>query len=120
MQHPNLFFTKYDAETFRERIKTDEKLRARYEANVAKAEEYLTEPFITEEQANGRNTQSQHADFGSLNGQANRLCSVLGLKYAIEGDERCARRLKELLLHLIKFELLISPFSLSLTTSTIA
>ncbi len=104
MQHPNLFFTKYDAETFRERIKTDEKLRARYEAAVAKAEEYLTEEFITEEQANGRNTQSQHADFGSLNGQANRLCSVLGLKYAIEGDERCARRLKELLLHLIKFE----------------
>ena len=43
MQHPNLFFTKYDAETFRERIKTDEKLRARYEANVAKAEEYLTD-----------------------------------------------------------------------------
>lgn len=104
MRHPNLFLTTYDAECFRERIKTDERLKARYDGAVSKAEEYLAEEFITEEQANGRNTQSQHADFGSLNGQANRLCSVLGLKYAIEGDERCARRLKELLLHLIKFE----------------
>lgn len=104
MTHPNLFFTQYDAENFRKKIETDEALRSRYEQTIAKTEEFLTEKFITEAQANSRNTQSQHADFGSLNAQANRLCSVLGTKYIVEGDKRCARRLKELLLHLIRFE----------------
>ncbi len=104
MRHPNLFFTRYDAESFRERMKTDGNLKKRYEEAVAKTEEYLKEEFITEQQANGRNTQSQHADFGSVNGQAGRLCAALGIKYAVEGDERCAERLKELLLHLISFE----------------
>lgn len=104
MRHPNLFFSEHDALRFRERIKTDAALKDRYNGFTAKAEEYLREDFVTEEQANGRNTQSQHADFGSLNGQANRLCSVLGLKYAAEGDESCAKRLKELLYHLIGFE----------------
>lgn len=104
MQHPNLYFTKADAANFRERIKTDEALRARYDETTADVEKCLKEEFITEEQANGRNTQSQHADFGSLNGQANRLCSVLGTKYIIDGDERCAQKLKELLYHLVTFE----------------
>ena len=104
MPHPNLLFTKNDVEGFRERLKNDAVLRARYDAQIEKAETYLAEEFITEAQANGGNTQSQHADFGSLNGQANRFCSVLGIKYAVEGDTRCGRKLKELLLHLIKFE----------------
>ena len=104
MQHPNLYFTENDIEGFRKKLKTDAELRARYEVQTAKVEEYLAEEFITEAQANGRNTQSQHADFGSINGQANRLCSSLGVKYAVEGDMRCAKRLKELILHLIKFE----------------
>lgn len=104
MQHPNLYFTGNDITDFRKRLKTDAVLRARYEAQTAKVEEYLAEDFITEAQANGRNTQSQHADFGSINGQANRLCSSLGVKYAVDGDMRCAKRLKELLFHLIKFE----------------
>lgn len=104
MQHPNLFFSKHDAEIFYKKIKTDNKLRQRYEQEVSSVEECLKEEFITEKQANGRNTISQHADFGSLNKQANKLCSVLGTKYIIEGDIRCAQRLKELLLHLVSFE----------------
>ena len=115
MQHPNLFVTKKDAENFRKRLEADAELKKRYEAIVADTEKCLNEEFITEEQANGRNTQSQHADFGSLNGQANRLCSVLGVKYLIEGDERCAEKLKQLLLHLIKFE---RWFGVSYTTRT--
>ena len=86
MQHPNLYFTKADAANFRERIKTDEALRARYEETTADVKKCLKEEFITEEQANGRNTVSQHADFGSLNAQANRMCSVLGLKYIVQGS----------------------------------
>lgn len=104
MKHPNLFFSKHDVEVFRERLKTEATLKARYDEAVADFEKYLCEEFITEAQANGRNTQSQHADFGSLSGQVNRLCASLGLKYIVEGDERCAQRLKELLLHLISFE----------------
>ncbi len=104
MQHPNLFVTKKDAENFRRRLESDAELKKRYEAAVADTEKCLNEEFVTEEQANGKNTQSQHADFGSLNGQANRLCSVLGVKYLIEGDKKCAEKLRQLLLHLIKFE----------------
>lgn len=104
MQHPYLFFSKYDAEKFREKIKTDKKLRSRYEDLISEAGNCLKEEFVTEAQANGRNTQSQHADFGSINRQANRLCFVLGTKYIIDGDENCAERLKELLFHYISFE----------------
>ena len=104
MQHPNLCFSKHDVDIFREKIKTDGRLRELYEKATASVEDCLKEEFITEEQANGRNVISQHADFGSLNQQANRLCSVLGTKYLIDGDPRCAERLKELLLHFVSFE----------------
>jgi len=104
MQHPFLFFSKSDAEDFKLKLQSDKELKARYDKEIEAAEEYLREEFITEAQANGRNTQSQHADFGSLNHQANRLCAVLGTKYIIEGDLECAERLKQLLLHLISFE----------------
>ena len=104
MQHPNLFFTRANADAFREKIKTDEALKARYDEATAETEKCLAEEFITEEQANGRNTVSQHADFGSVRGQANRMCNILGTKYMIDGDERCARKLRDLLYHLISFE----------------
>ena len=94
MQHPYLFFSGADIERFRDRIGTDAAAKERYEKAVEKAEEYLTEPFVTWEHANG--SETQHANFGSLNGQANKLCDCLGLKYLVEDDERCAKRLKEL------------------------
>lgn len=104
MLHPNLFFSKEDIYNFRKRLASDKELKSRYDSVIADSEKCLAEEFITEEQANGRNTVSQHADFGSLNGQANRMCSVLGTKYIVDGDERCAEKLKALLLHLISFE----------------
>lgn len=104
MQHPNLFFSAFDVSRFRERIKIEEKARALYEKAVENVEKVLAEDFVTEAQANGRNTQSQHADFGSLNRQANSFCYVLGVKYLIDGDERCAEKMKGLLYHLIGFE----------------
>lgn len=104
MQHPYLFFSGADVRLFAERMKTDPALKEKYEKAVCGWEKCLEEDFITEEQANGRNTQSQHADFGSLNHQANRLGYVLGTKYLIDGDTRCAEKLKNLLLHLISFK----------------
>ena len=104
MQHPYLFFSRQDADIFREKIKTNNKLRLRYEQEISSANECLNEEFITEEQANGRNTISQHADFGSISRQVNRFCTVLGTKYIIEGDIKCAQRLKELLFHFVTFE----------------
>lgn len=104
MKHPYLDFSREDIEAFRKRLGEDGRLRERYEAAVSKADEYLKEDFITKEQANGRNTVSQHADFGSLNAQANRMCSVLGLKYIVQGSTECAEKLKKLLLHMITFE----------------
>ncbi|MCQ2462285.1 MAG: heparinase II/III-family protein [Clostridia bacterium] len=104
MQHPYLFFSKADARLFSEKMKTDAALKEKYEKTVSECEKYLGEEFITEEQANGRNTQSQHADFGSINGQASRMGYVLGAKYIIDGDARCAEKLKKLVLHYISFE----------------
>ena len=102
MQHPYLFFSNADAERFREKIKTDPAARERYENAVEKTEEYLAEPFVTWEEANGG--VSQHASFGLLNGQANRFCGSLGLRYVLEGDARCAEKLKALLFHFTSFE----------------
>lgn len=102
MQHPYLFFSKADAERFRAKIEADENARARYEKAVEKTEEMLTEPFVTWEEANG--SETLHANFGRLNWQANRFCGSLGLRYAVEGDARCAEKLKALLLHFTSFE----------------
>ncbi|MBQ6065585.1 MAG: heparinase II/III-family protein [Clostridia bacterium] len=102
MQHPYLFFSGADIERFRRKIGTDAAAKERYEKAVGKAEELLAEPFVTWEDANG--SETQHANFGALNRQANRLCDCLGLKYAVEGDERCAERLKALTAHFITFD----------------
>ena len=102
MQHPYLFFSQADIERFRDKIRTDAAAKERYDKAVEKAEEYLNEPFVTWEHADG--SETQHANFGALNGQANKLCDCLGLKYLIEGDERCARRLKELIVCFTGFE----------------
>ena len=102
MQHPYLFFSRADIERFREKCNTDPAAAQRYAKAVEQAEEFLTEPFVTWEEANGK--QTMHANFGAVNRQANKLCDSLGLKYLMEGDERCAARLKELLAHFIAFE----------------
>lgn len=101
-QHPYLFFSRADIDGFREKIKTDPDAKARYDAATASAEEHLKEPFVTWEECNGRD--SLHANFGRLNQQAGRLCNSLGLKYLIEGDERCAERLKELIERFVSYE----------------
>lgn len=101
-QHPYLFFSRADIDRFREKIKTDPAAKARYDAATASAEEHLKEPFVTWEECNGRD--SLHANFGRLNQQAGRLCNSLGLKYLIEGDERCAERLKELIERFVSYE----------------
>ena len=102
MQHPYLFFSSADAEAYREKLKTDPAAAERYKKATENAEALLAEPFVTWEEANGG--VSQHANFGALNGQANRLLGCLGLRYAVEGDRRCAARLKELIAHLTGFE----------------
>lgn len=100
--HPNLFLSKEDVEKYKLRIAEDQSAMSRYQTAVSETEKFLEEEFISEEKANGGT--SQHADFGLLNHQANRFCSVLGVKYLIEGDERCAEKIKQFLLHYIKFE----------------
>ena len=102
MQHPYLFFSQDDVNAYRTKIKTDGAAMARYQKATEKTEALLAEPFVTWEQANDGETQ--HANFGAINGQANRLCDCLGLKYLIEGDERCAARLKAAVGHFIAFE----------------
>ena len=92
MQHPYLFVSGADAARFRKKIHTDPAAKERYQNATAKCEEYLAEPFVTWEEANGSNTL--HANFGRINWQANRFCDSLGLRYLIGGDERCAAKLK--------------------------
>lgn len=104
MQHPYLYFSKNDIVRFKEKMEQCADLKERYNKAIEDAESCLSENFITEEEANGRNSVSQHADFGSLNQQVNRLNSVLGTKYAVDGDTRCAEKLKKMLLHYISFE----------------
>ena len=62
MRHPYLFFSAADPAAYRERRKTDPAARARYEKATEKAEEYLAEPFVTWEYANG--SETLHANFG--------------------------------------------------------
>lgn len=102
MQHPYLLFSRNDVEKYKKKLSADSDALKRYEDAVSKTEELLAQPFVTEEEANG--DDSLHANFGLLNHQANTLCGVLGTKYLIDGDERCAERLKQLLLHFISFE----------------
>lgn len=102
MQHPYLFFSKADIDRFREKTKTDPAAKALYENATAKAEECLNEPFVTWKEADGGSTL--HGSFGLLNQQANRWYTPLGLKYLVEGDVRCAERLRDLTAHFIGFE----------------
>ena len=102
MNHPYLFFSSADLAAYREKLKADPAARSRYEKATEKAEEYLTEPFVTWEYANG--SETLHANFGALNGQANRLLGCLGLKFLAEGDERCAARLRAMTEHFIAFD----------------
>ncbi len=102
MQHPYLFFSRADADAFREKIGTDAAAKERYARATEKAGEYLTEPFVSWEEANGSTTL--HGNFGLLSAQADRFCCALGLSYLIEGDRRCAERLKELVGQFIGFE----------------
>lgn len=102
MQHPNLFFSKNDIERYKNRIKSDPAAKERYKQVISEEKACLEESLVTEEQAN--HGSSQHADFSLLNHQANRFCDVLGTKYLVEGDEKCAQKLKELLFCFISFE----------------
>lgn len=111
MQHPNLFFSKADIERYKRKLEIDSSAMERYRHAVADAENCLNEELVSEERANGGN--GLHADFGLINHQANRFCDVLGVKYLVEGDERCAEKLKQLLLHFITFE---RWFSVNYTT----
>ena len=101
-QHPYLFFSRADIDRFREKIKTDPATKARYDAATTSAEEHLKEPFVTWEECNGKD--SLHANFGRLGHQAGKFCGSLGMKYLIEGDERCADRLKELIERFVSYE----------------
>lgn len=103
MTHPYLYFSKADAEAyFAERRKRSD-WNAYYARVCEAAEKALCEELVTETAAKG-NTVSQHADYGLLNGQANRFFSTLGVKYLADGDIRCAERMKEMLLSFIRFE----------------
>ena len=101
MQHPYLYFSSADEKRYREKLARDEGVRTRYENAVKDAEAALSEPFVTEAEANGRD--SLHANFGLINQQINRLSRSLGIRYRIEGDLRCAARLKEMLFHFLTF-----------------
>lgn len=103
MQHPYLFFSAADVKAYKLKIASDADAAKRYEAAISKVEEYLSEELITEERCNG-NSVSQHADFGLLNNQANRFAYALGTKYIVDGDRRCAEKLRQLLVTFNSFE----------------
>ncbi len=103
MQHPYLYFSRADILAFREKIKNDPEAKKRYDAAVASAEDCLKEAPMSWDECNG-NSGNQHANFGGLRGQCERLANVLGTKYLVEGDERCAERLKAQLLTVTGYE----------------
>ena len=103
MQHPYLTFSAEDAKRyFEERLKRPDGDEF-YSSLNKSAEKALKEEFVTEARA-GSDTVSQHSDYGLLNRQAFGFFYSLGLKYLIDRDERCAARIKELLLSFIGFE----------------
>ncbi|MBQ7153163.1 MAG: heparinase II/III family protein, partial [Clostridia bacterium] len=102
MKHPFLFYSAHDIDKYREKLKKDPQAKARYDSIVASADKCLKEPIVSWKELNGG--ISQHANFGMMSGQARKWLNTLGLKYLVERDEKCAEKLKGLLLKYISFE----------------
>ena len=107
MQHPLFIVTKTDLEQLRTKIAQDVALKARYEAFAAQKEACLNEEFLSEEYANS--VYSQHGNYYEIGAQLHRLANVLGVTYAVEGDERAAARLRDAMLHVASFEVWTGP-----------
>lgn len=102
MPHPYLYFSKNNILSYREKIKTDETLKAKYLETIKDAPELLNEEFVSEDHANGRN--SLHGNFWDLGRQTNIMTKALGTKYLVDGDIECAEKLKKLIKHFTGFE----------------
>lgn len=102
MTHPSLFFTKTDIDNYKNRILSDAKLKEKYEAATKDAKKLLADEFVSEDYANGR--KSLHGNFWDIGRQTSAMAMCLGTKYLIEGDEKCAEKLKKLLAHFCSFE----------------
>ena len=107
MQHPLFMVTKTDLEQLRTKIAQDEAMKARYEAFAAQKQACLNEAFLSEEYANS--VYSQHGNYYEIGAQLHRLANVLGVTYAVEGDERAAARLRDAMLHVASFEVWTGP-----------
>ena len=107
MQHPLFMVTESDLKNLRTRLVQDEALKARYEAFAAQKGTCLTEEFLSEEYANS--VYSQHGNYYEIGAQLHRLANVLGVTYAVEGDEKAAARLRDAMLHVASFDIWTGP-----------
>lgn len=107
MEHPNFEFTKTELEALKARIAADETVRKKYEALVKNKEAVLAEDFVTEAHANS--VFSQHGKYGDVSHQLGRMNGALGCAWLIEGDARCAARLRDFLLHIVSFACWAGP-----------
>ena len=99
--HPNYFFNAEEIASLRIRIRSNYAMRRKYEAITKDKEKLLAEDFLTEEYANS--VYDQHGRFCDVSWQLERMNEVLGSVYLIEGDNCCAEKIRDLLLHLATF-----------------
>ncbi len=108
--HPNLYCNAEDIARVRKSLEEGTELGEKYKSYVSSADAKLKEELHTEEFANS--LYSQHGKYYDVGSQIGGMASVLGLKYAVEGDIACAEKLKEALLHFAKFKVWTGPENL--------
>jgi hypothetical protein len=95
--HPYLYFNKTSLERLRSVLETNRALAQKWGDYLEQAERLLDETFMTEENADGED--SQHGNYGVPSQQMAKMGMVLGLAYQVTADLRYAEKLKDALLH---------------------
>ncbi|MBQ9416882.1 MAG: heparinase II/III-family protein [Clostridia bacterium] len=105
--HPFMDATPSELETMKLRAAKDSSFAARLYAFRDKKADFLTEEFLTQEYADS--VYSQHGRYYEVGAQMDRLLGVFLPAFLLDRDLDCAKRAKELLLHVCAFDVWTGP-----------
>lgn len=100
--HPRMLFDAERLKKLRQALKSSAPLQEAEARLIYKAEEMLEQDLVSEQAADGEN--SQHGNYGIPSGQLRRMGLTLGLAYQLTGEMKYAEKLKKALLHYGKYE----------------
>ena len=99
--HPRLMTDRQGIQALRRRLAEDGAFAARFAAWREKTEELLAQPFFSEEYADS--VADQHGRYYELGAQMLAMGEGLGLLYALTGEAKYARKLRDAMLHYAGF-----------------